>query len=286
MKPFVALSALLGLAAAEADPWYATPSRHPSPGYPNWPGVVAPGFESTCYGCGVAPHLLGKRDADADPWGYAPYGLYHPYGGVAAHGTGVSYTQRSPQGIGKRDAEADPWGYGPFYHGLYRPYGAVSYTQRSPQGLGKRDAEADPWGYAPFYHGLYRPYGLGVAGHPGAAVSYTQRSPQGLGKRSAPEAETPAKATHPGKATSYVGQTVWGFPLSKREAGEEPEAAAEPEAPSKGYVYIGPTTWGFPAAAKEVEKRDAEAGVSYTHRSPQGAYGYPGFYHGLGYYWG
>merc|ERR1712088_496597 len=33
------------------------------------------------------------------------------------------------------------------------------------------------------------------------------------------------KPTHPGKATSYVGQTVWGFPLSKREAGEEPEAA-------------------------------------------------------------
>ena len=74
--------------------------------------------------------------------------------------------------------------------------------------------------------------------------------------------------------------------MTKGEAGEEPEAAAEPEAPSKGYVYIGPTTWGFPAAAKEVEKRDAEAGVSYTHRSPQGAYGYPGFYHGLGYYWG
>merc|ERR1712121_304732 len=31
-------------------------------GYPSWPGIVAPGFESTCYGCG-----LGKREAVEEP---------------------------------------------------------------------------------------------------------------------------------------------------------------------------------------------------------------------------
>jgi len=189
-------------------------------GYPSWPGVVAPGFESTCYGCG-----LGKRSADADA--------------DAAY-----YTQRSPQGAyglgyygyghwGKRSADAfGYYGYAPFVGtaGLH-PTGA-SYSNRSPQGLGKREAEADPWGYAPFY--AWRP----------AAVGYSNRSPQGLGKR---EAGEEALAAHPNGATSFVGQTVWGFP----------------------------------APAKAVEKREAEPAVSYSNRSPQGAYGYA-----PAYYWG
>jgi len=197
-------------------------------GYPSWPGVVAPGFESTCYGCG-----LGKRSADAEADADAAY-----------------YTQRSPQGayglgyygyghLGKRSADAfGYYGYAPLRAlggaGLH-PTGA-SFSNRSPQGLGKREAEADPWGYAPFY--AWRP----------AAVGYSNRSPQGLGKREA-EAAAPAKAlaAHPYGATSYVGETVWGFPL-----------------------------------AKAVEKRDADAAVAYTQRSPQGAYAYPP----VPYYWG
>merc|ERR1711970_541009 len=152
----------LGKREADADAFYAPVLAK---GYPSWPGVVAPGFESTCYGCG-----LGKRSAEAEADADAAY-----------------YTQRSPQGAyglgyygyghwGKRSADAfGYYGYAPFVGtaGLH-PTGA-SYSNRSPQGLGKREAEADPWGYAPFY--AWRP----------AAVSYSNRSPQGLGKREAGE---------------------------------------------------------------------------------------------------
>ena len=256
----------MGLAAA--DPWYAPAALKP---YPSWPGVVGPGFESTCYGCG-----LGKRSADAEPEAWAPYG-YGLGWGVAGHpGAAVSYTQRSPQGIGKRSAE--PWGYYGLGYGLGvagHPTG-VSYTQRSPQGLGKRSAE--PWGY----YGL----GYGVAGHYGGGVSYSNRSPQGLGKREAEEEDPKALATHPSGGTSYVGRTVFGYPVKRSAEGEEEVAEAEPEAPKRGYVFIGPTTWGFPAAAKEVEKRDADPAVSYSNRSPQGAYGFGYGYGPAPYYWG
>ena len=146
---------LAAAVSAEPEPYYGY--GHLYNAYPNWPGVRAPGFSSTCYGCRPY-HYLGKRSADAEPepyygygYGFAPYG-YGLYGygrGVAGHPTGTSFVARSPQGLrGKRSAE-------PFY------------------GYG--------YGYAPFgYYGY--PYGPGIAGHPGRATSYTQRSPQGLGK--------------------------------------------------------------------------------------------------------
>merc|ERR1712110_1201388 len=102
-----------------------------------WPGVRAPGFSSTCFGC------RGKRSAEADAepgyYGY-PYGSYgynfgsygyphgsyghraygsygnfygsygYPHGsygyraygrGIAGHPTGSSFTYRSVQGFGK-----------------------------------------------------------------------------------------------------------------------------------------------------------------------------------------
>jgi len=58
----------LGKRDADADAFHAPVLAK---GYPSWPGVVAPGFESTCYGCG-----LGKRSADA----------------------AIGYSNRSPQG--------------------------------------------------------------------------------------------------------------------------------------------------------------------------------------------
>merc|ERR1712007_293064 len=173
MKVF--MIAALCIAAVSADPWgyfgygYGHPGLLKNP-HLSWPGVVAPGFESTCFGC------RGKRSADAEPtaeadayygyggygrYGYGGYGYgYYPYGlhhvakvaplaktGVAGHPTGTSFVARSPQGLrGKRSAE--PWGYG-------YPYG--------------------------FYGHPYA-YGPGIAGHPGAATSYVARSPQGLGK--------------------------------------------------------------------------------------------------------
>merc|ERR1712073_258675 len=85
-----------------------------------WPGVVAPGFSSQCFGC------RGKRSAEADAeagyyghpyygyghyyglgYGYGHYGYPYHYGyrafgpGVAGHaGGGTSFVARSPQGLG------------------------------------------------------------------------------------------------------------------------------------------------------------------------------------------
>merc|ERR1712045_516977 len=72
-----------------------------------WPGIVAPGFSSQCFGC------RGKRSAEADAepgyYGY-PYGYYgHPYAYGYGYGhalPGHSYTHVS-RVLGKRSAEAD-----------------------------------------------------------------------------------------------------------------------------------------------------------------------------------
>merc|ERR1712088_316758 len=163
MKVF--MIAALCIAAVSADPWgyfgygYGHPGLLKNP-HLSWPGVVAPGFESTCFGC------RGKRSADAEAephlgyygypyaYGYYPYALHLPKvapiakDGVAVHpGAATSFVSRSAQGArGKRSAE--PWGYG-------YPYGFYGYP----------------------YH-----YGAGVAGHVGGGTSYVARSPQGLGK--------------------------------------------------------------------------------------------------------
>merc|ERR1712029_789505 len=81
----------------------------------------------------------------------APYAYEYPYaygyrsvlGGVAAHPTGTSFTQRSPQGLGKRSADAEPLlAYAPFVPVTSSTYG-------------------------------YGPSGYGISqGHPGAAVSH------------------------------------------------------------------------------------------------------------------
>merc|ERR1711863_111159 len=198
MKVF--MIAALCIAAVSADPWgyfgygYGHPGLLKNP-HLSWPGVVAPGFESTCFGC------RGKRSADAEPtaeadayYGYGGYGRGYGYGGYGHY-------------LGKRsaDAEAEPhygyYGY-PYAYGYY-PYGlhhvakvaplakagvaghptGTSFVARSPQGArGKRSAE--PWGYGyPYgFYGHPYAYGPGIAGHPGAATSYVARSPQGLGK--------------------------------------------------------------------------------------------------------
>merc|ERR1711935_767500 len=128
-----------------------------------WPGVRAPGFSSTCFGC------RGKRSAEADAepghYGY-PYGSYgYNFGSYGyPHGSsGTSFEYRSPQGLrGKRSAEADAE---PGYHGY--PYGSYGNFYGS-------------YGYP---HGSYgnRAYGRGIAGHP-TSSSFTYRSVQGLGK--------------------------------------------------------------------------------------------------------
>ena len=73
----------------------------------DWPSVKGLGFESTCWGCRGKRSADADSDADAEP-GYLGYG----YGGYGGYGlstlgyglgyrlnSGVSYTQRSPQGL-------------------------------------------------------------------------------------------------------------------------------------------------------------------------------------------
>merc|ERR1712193_221949 len=136
-----------------------------------WPGVRAPGFSSTCFGC------RGKRSAEADAepgyYGY-PYGSYgynfgsygYPHGsyGYRAYGSAAtSFEYRSPQGLrGKGSAEADAE---PGYHGY--PYGSYGNFYGS-------------YGYPHGSYG-YRAYGRGIAGHP-TGSSFTYRSVQGFGK--------------------------------------------------------------------------------------------------------
>ena len=168
-------------------------------------------------------------------------------------------------------ASAEPGWYG--YPGVYNSPtlqwpgvsgpGYSSTLWGAPGYRGKRSAEpsAEPEPYYGYpYYGYYGlGYGRGVAGHAGGGFSYTQRSPQGIGKRSADE-EPQALATHPSGGTSFVGQTVWGFPRSKR--------SAEPE-PYYGFPYYGyGRYYGFGGVA-------AHPGfaTSYTQRSPQGLRG-------------
>merc|ERR1712072_392487 len=190
MKVF--MIAALCIAAVSADPWgyfgygYGHPGLLKNP-HLSWPGVVAPGFESTCFGC------RGKRSADAEPEAEAD--AYYGYGGYGGYGYG-GYGHY----LGKRsaDAEAEPhlgyYGYPYAYHlpkvapiakdGVaVHPGAATSFVSRSPQGArGKRSAE--PWGYGyPYgFYGYPYHYGPGVAGHVGGGTSYVARSPQGLGK--------------------------------------------------------------------------------------------------------
>merc|ERR1711997_1274102 len=94
MKVF--MIAALCIAAVSADPWgyfgygYGHPGLLKNP-HLSWPGVVAPGFESTCFGCrgklSADAEPTAEADAEAEPhygyygypyaYGYYPYGLHH-----------------------------------------------------------------------------------------------------------------------------------------------------------------------------------------------------------------
>merc|ERR1712088_253587 len=122
-----------------------------------WPGVVAPGFSSQCFGC------RGKRSAEADAepgyyglpyYGY-PYG-YYGYPIIPAVKSGYKHDLPGDSSVsvdrthllGKRSAEPGYYGY---------PYGFYGY---------------------PYYHAV-KPLKAGTAVHPGLATSFVERSPQG-----------------------------------------------------------------------------------------------------------
>merc|ERR1711931_613464 len=185
--------------------------------------------------------------ATADPfYGYAPY---RALGGAGLHPTGASYSNRSPQGLGKREAEAFGLGAG----------GYISQTrpELAPVGLpvigtfahpvGKRDADADAL-YAPVLAKGY-PSWPGVVAPGFESTCYGC----GLGKREAVEEPKNALATHPNGGTSFVGETVWGFPVAKAVEKREAE-------PFYGYApYRALGGAGL-----------HPTGASYSNRSPQG----------------
>merc|ERR1712018_676269 len=181
----------------------------------------------------------------ADPhYGYG-YGLYGP--GIAGHpGYATSYTHRSPQGIGKRSAEPEPHLYGQYaWPSVSGPY----FTSTCFGCRGKRSADAEPEADAHYGYGLpghsYASFGTPYGHYLGKRSadadahglinnvnrvsglspfpSYTSAWPGAhvmvnhMGKRSA-DADPHMMpmtgiAMHPGGATSYVGRTVWGFPV-------------------------------------------------------------------------
>merc|ERR1711953_226075 len=185
MKVF--MIAALCIAAVSADPWgyfgygYGHPGLLKNP-HLSWPGVVAPGFESTCFGC------RGKRSADAEPtaeadayYGYGGYGRYG-YGGYG-HGGGYGYGGYGHY-LGKRSADADSY-YGGYLGG--DGYGGYGHY------LGKRSADAES-----YYGGYLGGYGYGGYGH------Y-------LGKRSA-EAES---KPYYGYGGLYGGYGYGGYLVGK-----------------------------------------------------------------------
>jgi len=240
-------------AVALAEPYYGYPYYHQL----QWPSVRAPGFSATCWGC------RGKRSADAEPEAEADayYGYpYYGYGyGYRTPGYGYTHVHR----FGKRSAEPEPYYGYPFYGYYGYGYGrgvaghptGVSYTQRSPQGIGKRSAE-EPKEEAAAPAGSSFEYALpGTKSFAKLEASYLFPHYQGnLGKRSADEepateeaAPAMAYGIHPKGGKSFVGQTVWGFPRSKRSA----EPGYYYGYPGYGYhgyggrSYVGRTIWGL-----------------------------------------
>jgi len=115
---------------------------------------VHPGYGG--YAAGGFAHLVGKRSADAWGYGYAPF-YGRALGGAGLHPTGISYSNRSPQGLHKRDADADA-------------EAAIGFSNRSPQG-----AYGLGYGYG-YGHGVY---GYGKRSADAYGFSYSNRSPQG-----------------------------------------------------------------------------------------------------------
>jgi len=261
MKAFVAVSSLLGLTAADPfAPYLALGGAglHPTgASYSN-----------------RSPQGLGKRDADAlglgaggfihqSRPGLPVFGLHHNGVGAFAHP------------VGKREASEEP------EQALAtHPNGGTSFVGETVWGfpvtkaVEKRDA--DPLIYAP-----YR--ALGGAGLHPTGASFSNRSPQGLFKREADALGLGAGGfihqSRPGLPVfglHHNGIGAFAHPVGKREASEEPEQALAAH-PNGGTSYVGETIWGFPVA-KAVEKREAEPAVGYSNRSPQGAYGLPAPY--------
>ena len=198
MNCFV-LSSLLSLSLAAPAP-EAAAIAEAAPGYPllahhvaplavvtlkqlQWPGVSAPGVDTTCFGCraqALVPIVRGRRSADAvaeanaeaEAEAYFPLsaGAYYPYAPVpavalhsyagvnhagVAYNTGLHATHVLPLGRRRREAEAeaDPEADADAYYTALNGYA---------HNLGSGHS------FAAISSGPALPHGYGVAAYPAA----------------------------------------------------------------------------------------------------------------------
>merc|ERR1711920_818067 len=209
MNRFIALSAVLAVAAAEADPQLLLPalvSPHAKADalveYPNGAKVPA---DTLSVQAARAAHLATK------PFGY---GYHHPL--ITSVGAFTTYANGAVVPTNTPAVQAATKAHITAAHGLYHGYGHLGYYGHY---LGKRsaDAEAEPW------YGWY--------GHPaitsvGALTTYANGAV--VPTDPANQAATAAHLAGKGLETGITG-TAWHY-LGKREAEAEPEAEADPDA--------------------------------------------------------
>merc|ERR1712064_125576 len=188
MNRFIVFSALLAVAAAEAEPWYGLY------GYGYKPVITSVGALTTYSNGAVTPtntpsvqiatanhlaakagiyaargHFLGKREAEAEPWyglyGHGLYGYAHPYtAGLGCHnayGAPVPCAGRKKR---EAEAEADPYLYYPAYPGVTSVGGLTTYSNGAvvPTDLNNQAATAAH--LATTYPRPAYGYGLGLWG--------------------------------------------------------------------------------------------------------------------------
>jgi len=280
MNKFIVFSALLAVAAAEAEPWYGL-YGHGLYGLAHKPVITSVGALTTYSNGAVTPtNTPAVQIATANHLA-AKAGVY------AAHGYGVPYVHA----IGKRDAEAEPW-YGVYGHGLYG-HGYAGYG----------------YGYAPVTHpvtsvGALTTYANGavVPTDPAnLAATHAHLASKGLhylGKR---EAEAEAKPWYGlyghglyGYAHPYTAgfgcHNTYGAPVpcagrKKREA----EAEADPflyYPAYPGVTSVGAQTTYTNGAVVPTHPANLAATAAHLATTyPRPAYGYAGYGYGLG-LWG
>jgi len=256
MNRFIVFSALLAVAAAEAEPWYGLY------GYGYKPVITSVGALTTYSNGAVTPTNTPSVQIATANHLAAKAGIY------AARG----------HFLGKREAEAEPW-YGVYGHGLYGYAPAAPVTSSVLGGLttyangavvptdpnnlaatsahlaskgihfiGKREAEAEPW-YGLYGHGLYgyaglHPYtaGLGCHNAYGAPVPCAGRKKREAEAEADPYLYYPAYpgVTSVGGLTTYSNGAVVPTDLNNQAATAAHLATTYPR-PAYGY---GLGLWG------------------------------------------
>merc|ERR1711944_354068 len=257
MNRFIVFSALLAVAAAEAEPWYGLY------GYGYKPVITSVGALTTYSNGAVTPTNTPSVQIATANHLAAKAGIY------AARG----------HFLGKREAEAEPW-YGVYGHGLYG-YAPVTHPVSSVGGLttyangavvptdpnnlaatsahlaskglhflGKREAEAEPW-YGLYGHGLYgyaglHPYtaGLGCHNAYGAPVPCAGRKKREAEAEADPYLYYPAYpgVTSVGGLTTYSNGAVVPTALNTQAATAAHLVSTYPRA--HGYGVYGLGLWG------------------------------------------